>query len=132
MTERTQNQPRLVTCSYRDYRPEMGVPVATSVGRNAHFDHAPEVQALRPFGVFRTMDDRPLEEQVRAYRHRLHQRRAQIEDEFRALAAEYPDVPFVVLCWCSAEVARRDECHRRWAAAWFEDLYGHPVPEVRP
>lgn len=124
--------PILATCSYARYRAEMGVPVATSVGRNPGFDTAPEFQALRPFGVFRVLDHAPLDDRIRAYRHRLHRRRAQVEHEFRSLALAYPGHTLVLLCWCSAGDADANTCHRRWAAAWFTDVYGIEVPELQP
>jgi len=130
MTDATQIRWRLATCSYNDHRPEYGIPVGTSVGRHPRFTTTPEVHVLKPFGVFGVMDDHPVDAQRTAYQSRLHRDAGAIERLLDDLTATYPDETLCLLCWCRRDVALRGECHRRWAADWFADVYGIEVPEA--
>jgi len=130
MADSSQSRWRLATCSYNDHRPECGVPVGTSVGPHPAFSTAPEVHALKPFGVFGVMSDRPVHAQRAAYQSRLHRYTTTIERLLDDLTATYPGETLCLLCWCRRDVALRGECHRRWCADWFGDVYGIEVPEV--
>jgi hypothetical protein len=133
MNDRSDPRPRwrVVTSSYLDYHPDLGVPIGTSIGRHPDYATAPEIHSLKPWGVFRVLDDAPLDERITAYRHQLHRRRREVERALDDLTATYPDLPLVLLCWCTRADADANECHRRWAAAWLSDVYGVDVPEAR-
>ena len=120
----------LLTSSYATYTPGMGVPVGTSIGRHPAFRGGHEIDTLKPFGIFRVMDDEPVEVQARAYRARLNRRQGRLWQELTELADAYPGTPLVLLCWCRPEVALAGGCHRRWAAQWFENEHGLRVPEA--
>ena len=122
--------PDLVTASYRSYRVEMGVPLATSIGKNKNFSHAPEVRSLMPWGVFRVLDHLPVEEQAKAYRASLWRRQHRVYRDLAEVAECYPGQPLVILCWCSTATALDGACHRRWAADWLTETLGVDVPEV--
>jgi hypothetical protein len=132
MSQPTRPRWRLATGSYRDHRPDLGVPVATSVGPHPAFRNAPQVHALKPFGVFGVMSDRPVVEQRTAYLARLHKHARTIERVLDDLTATYPGQTLVVLCWCPRDIAVQGACHRRWAADWLDEHYGVQVPEVTP
>lgn len=122
----------LATASYWSYRPEMGVPVVTSIGRNRDFDFAPHVNSLKPWETFRKMDDRPVEEQASAYRAALYRRQRRVWADLADLRDSYPRVTLVLLCWCSTSTALDGGCHRRWAADWFATTARLNLPEMLP
>lgn len=123
----------IATCSYSRWSPEVGVPLVTSIGQPKWepWPTAHQIDDLKPFGIFRRMDDKPLEERIAAYHSRLDGRRGQIEKRFADLAERYPGQPLVVCCWCNllAEDVGRRGCHRRWFAEWMLDRFGLAVPE---
>lgn len=124
----------LSTCSYRDFRPDMGLPVATSIGQPKWFQPAVQLDTLKPFGVFRKLDHLPLEDRIIAYHERLDRHESRLRAEMTDLMNMYPDTRFVLLCWChlSAPDTGPMGCHRRWAAAWFADRHDKDVPELGP
>jgi hypothetical protein len=68
----------LVTASYWSYRPGMGVPVRTSVGKHKDYAHAEEALSLAPWGVFKTLVNLPLPEQAERYKASLMKRQDRI------------------------------------------------------
>lgn len=121
---------KLATCSYRGFDPSMGVPVRTSLGKHPQFSDVPECDTLKPRGVFRVLDHLPLAEQAAAYQHRLTGRQDALWTELRDIETSYPGLPLVLLCWCHLPTAGPNGCHRRWAAAWFQEHHHMPVPEL--
>lgn len=115
---------RLFTSSYRAWRPELGVPVRTSLGA-PRWMQAPLVEwrSVYPWGLLTRPRLEP-EEFTRRYRHRLHQRTPRILAELQELREGYGDV---VLC-CHEPAGAF--CHRRVLAAWLEEKLGEPVEEV--
>lgn len=122
----------LATASYGTFQPGWGVPVGTSVGRHPEFKHAPECNALKPWGVFKKMEHLPLDEQEAAYIASLNKRQGRIWAELAEIHMCYPEATLVLLCWCSPDTALTGGCHRRWAAEWFETEHGIVVPESVP
>lgn len=119
----------LATCSYSQYTPDMGVPVGTSVGKHPRFTHAEQADALKPWTVFRKMDDRPLSEQRDRYWRQLDDTEQRVARTLQDLTARYPGHRLVLLCW--ERLDGTNECHRRWAADWFTQR-GLTVPELAP
>lgn len=121
----------LATSSYGRYRPWMGLPVATSVGKPKSWPWAPltGVSGLMPYGIFGNpkFDGDPALART-AYRRRLHVRSASIMAKLDELTAMYPGVPLVLLCYELDAAA----CHRSWAAEWFADRHGLDVSELDP
>lgn len=121
----------LVTCSYSAYRPEMGLPVAISVGLPKWFKFPYHVvKPLAPYGIF---NNEAMKEAGRGARHAAYKQRLDIQqtDMFKQLwdlTEMYPDVPLVMMCY--ENVHKGEVCHRRWAADWFLSEHGIIVPEV--
>lgn len=120
----------LATCSYREYHPEMGVPVGTSIGKNKAMPEAPQLDVLKPWTTFRKMADRSVEEQCERYQRQLDDTEHRVSNALHGLQSLYPDSNLVLLCWC--QLTRLDTgpmgCHRRWLAQWLERR-GVDVPE---
>ncbi len=57
-------------------------------------------------------------------------RQSHLWSELADISLCYPEAPLVLLCWETPRLALRGECHRRWAAAWFEVEHGLHVPEA--
>jgi uncharacterized protein YeaO (DUF488 family) len=126
----SEREPRwsLATACYATFRPDLGVPVRTSVGSPRRFVPHEYVADLAPYGVFK---NKALEAQGRqakydAYVKRLDDHREAIEVRLDDLTEAYGGETLVLLCY----EKNADECHRRWAAGWFEMRYGIEVPEV--
>lgn len=123
----------LATCSYAQYRPEMGVPVGTSVGKHPKFRDAEQADPLKPWTTFRKMADAPLEEQLARYQRQLTESETKVASALQHLQEKYLGERLVLLCWC--DLSRVDTgpmgCHRRWAADWLT-ARGMTVPELAP
>ena len=121
----------LATTNYASFRPEMGVPVRTSVGRPrpTSFPYAHEYVAdLAPYGIFKIKALEAATPEVRraAYCDRLDSKSLAIEEALDLLTEAYDGQTLVLLCY----EGRGKGCHRRWAAGWFEIKYGIEVPEL--
>lgn len=119
----------LATCSWRAYRPEMGVAVRITLGTPPRwFDHPyEEVRLLAPPPhVFRLSD---WDEFRRKYRHHLHRTTsARLRTIFEAIGERHPGRRLVLLCFESDPA----DCHRGlWAEWWFQQT-GERMPELRP
>lgn len=119
----------LATCSYSQYTPGMGVPVGTSVGRHPRFREVEQCDPLKPWTVFRKMDDRPLSVQRARYWQQLDDTETRVAAALQDLTARHPGQRLVLLCW--EQLDGENECHRRWAADWLT-LRGLTVPELAP
>ena len=104
----------IATGRYQDWKPSLGVPIRSTVGEprwwRGPLGFTP---SLAPYGVF-GRDDLTVVEQQRRYVARLDRSAVRIVAWFAAVAAEYPGVPLVVLCFCDVDAGQA--CHRIWFA----------------
>lgn len=116
------------TCSWRGFRPEMGVPVRITLGKPPRwFRHEyEEVRLLAlPPRVFR-LDD--WDEFRRKYRHHLHRTTVpRMRRAFGEIAERHPGRPLVLLCF----EADPSDCHRGLWSEWWTQQTGEHVPELR-
>ena len=117
----------LATCSWRSYRPEMGVPVRITLGRPPRwFSHEhEEVRLLAPPpAVFRLEDDKEFEA---AYEQHLNAVGAErLAGRFRDLSEKHGGRRLVLLCFES----RVEDCHRGQFARWWARQTGEVVEEL--
>lgn len=127
---------RLATCSYRAFRPAMGVPVRTSIGgyRARLAGDVPQeyVKALTPFGVFGVYGDPAAPRWEAAYRDRLERNAEGLAADLDRLTAAHPGRALVLLCFEDVHGATRNVCHRTMAARWLAEVWGLDVPELSP
>lgn len=119
----------LATCSYSQFRGRMGVPVGTSVGKHPAFRDVEQCDPLKPWTVFKKMDDRPLSEQRERYWQQLTDHETQVAESLQEIAARHPGRTLLLLCWEVLDGS--NECHRTWAADWLKRR-GLTVPELAP
>lgn len=115
---------KLATCSYSMWRPEMGVPVQTSIG-SPKFWTGPTLHDGRSMAPWGLLGIENPEEFSRKYRHRLHRRSTFILATLEDIAACYPETTGVLLCF----ERRREDCHRSVLAEWLTEWSGFEVPE---
>jgi Protein of unknown function, DUF488 len=123
----------LATCSWRAYRPEMGVPVRITLGRpprwfQLRYERSyEEVRLLAPPPrVFRIED---WQEFRKAYRHHLYRVTVpRMRRAFEEIGERHPAKTLVLLCF-EADPA---DCHRGLWAAWWHEQTGEHVPELVP
>jgi len=118
---------KFATCSWRAYRPEMGVPVRITLGRPPRwFRHEhEEIRLLAPPPtVFRLRDDAAFEA---AYgRHLEAVGTERLVRRFRDLSEKHDGRRLVLLCF-EADVA---QCHRGQFGTWWWSKTGQEVPEL--
>ncbi|QBF46392.1 hypothetical protein [Janibacter limosus] len=119
----------LATCSYSQFTPDMGVAVGTSIGKHPRFREAEQCDPLKPWTVFRKMDDQPLTVQRARYWRQLDDTEARVAAALQDLTARHPGQRLVLMCW--EVLDGTNECHRRWAADWLARR-GLTVPELAP
>jgi hypothetical protein len=114
----------LATSSYRLWRPDLGVPVRTSVGPPRWFpDPLIEWPTVYPsWALVRGKLDQPTYR--RKYRHQLHRLTPKVLAELHDLQEGYC-APLVLLCHCT-----RGFCHRRFLAEWISQHTGEDIPEL--
>lgn len=116
----------IATCAYRKYRPEFGVPVATSVGTPGgrspwrHERALEQCRGLTPYGIFKNPAYADFAKAERAYVDRLRKDEDKVLAQLWLLHERFGGEPLVILCW----EPNPAECHRSWAADW---LGGHGV-----
>lgn len=126
----------LATCSYSEYRPEMGVAIRTSLGMPKWFKYPVAMwwQSVTPTGPMLRMG---LEEYEPAYRRRLESFGIeQLQDERRHIEAavkrmysgQEPE-RLVLLCFEGLKNPKK-WCHRRLFAGWWEEKTGESVVEL--
>jgi len=115
----------LATCSYAEFRPDMGVPVRISLGRHRGWSTPAFVTEITPRGWYLR---RPEPEYVKAYSEQLARYGVEvIQARFNALAAEHGQP--LVLC-CFERLATGSWCHRtRFAEHWRQQT-GQTIPEL--
>lgn len=114
----------VVTAAFRDYRPDMGTAIRTSVGSARFFRH-PHVhsRAMSPYGAFKVTED--YDEYKGLYFARLDSQGDAVLAELRTLAAPTHGHA-ALLCFCDLS---KSWCHRRMLADWFADRKGLFIPE---
>lgn len=125
----------LATCSYSEYRPDMGAPVRASLGTPKWFSYPLPASWLNaaPDGWMLNVD---YDKYRRAYFSKLDKigidrLRGDLEhiaDAYTALNGTRPD-RLVILCY---EGLRNPQkwCHRTMFAEWWEAQTGEHVPEL--
>lgn len=119
---------QLATCSWRAYRPEMGVAVRITLGRPPHWFKHPheEVRLLAPPpAVFRLESDEAFTEGYERHLERVGVDRLRVE--FRELSERHEGRRLVLCCF----EARVEECHRGQFARYWEAQTGEAVPELQ-
>jgi len=119
----------LATCSYSEYRPEMGTPVRISLGRPRWWSGtlAPSafVPELAPRGWYLRS---PEHEYVQAYGEQLaHYGVEVIQTRFDTLADEHGR-PLVLLCF--ENLATGSWCHRTLFRRFWLAQTGQDLPEL--
>jgi hypothetical protein len=125
---------RLYTCAFRDWQPEMGVLVRTSVSHPRGWKGPPMCasKVLTPLGIFGVHTE--YEPYREAYRRRLDKYGIEgVLQELETIAYTKcldSDEPcrLNLACFCDLE---KSWCHRRLASEWLEEHTGIAVPEAR-
>lgn len=118
----------IVTSSYSDWRPRMGVPVRITLGRPRQPHPAgrqqwPFLAELAPAGWYFRAEQ---EKFGRCYVSQLNRFADDIELKIGWLLDEYGDI--ALLCY-----ERPGQfCHRRLFAAWWQERTGQQIPEGSP
>jgi hypothetical protein len=120
----------LVTTSYKNYKPEMGIAIQTSIGTPKFWRWGSLTQAkvFYPYATFKKHTDKTWTQKANIYCDSLDAYASQIEkmlDSFTAIAG---DKPLVLMCY--EDVHAGEVCHRRWLAEWFRTRYNVDVPEI--
>jgi hypothetical protein len=118
---------RLATCSWRGYRPEMGVAVRITLGRPPRWFTHPheEVRLLAPRPrVFKLKDDREFEAAYGQHLKAVGVER--LMQRFQNLSEKHDGRRLVLLCF----EASVEDCHRGQFARWWESRTGQAVPEL--
>ena len=115
----------LGTARYQDWRPAMGIAVATSVGKPRWMPGIEEVKGLAPHGLRHINNE--FEFRLK-YTERLNALEEEIHRDLIRLSRKYPNERLILLCW---EDLRKPNlwCHRTLAAEWFAER-GVIVPEM--
>jgi hypothetical protein len=120
---------RLATCSYREFKPDMGVPVRTSLGQprwwRTPIPQSAVVSEITPRGwYFHASED----DFLAAYTAQLSRYGAEaIQARFDAIAAEFGE-PLVLLCFEQLQTGA--ECHRTDFRLWWLGQTGQDTPEL--
>jgi Protein of unknown function, DUF488 len=126
--------PRLATCSYRDYRRDMGTAVRITLGvprwislpdpRYSKYAKWPYLKELAPD---RAWFDAPGDEFDRHYLAKLERYAADIERKLTWIEPEHGRL--CVLCF-ERNVKGPHDCHRRIFAEWGQERWGVEIPEL--
>lgn len=120
----------IVTTSYKSFKPDMGVPIQTSIG-NPKFWRGPsltQAKVFYPYVTFKKHTEKTMAEKSVIYQNSLDKYSSQIEtmlDSFTVIAG---GKPLVLMCY--EDVLAGEVCHRRWLAEWFKTRYDLEVPEL--
>jgi hypothetical protein len=123
----------LATCSYREFKPEMGLPIRITRGHprwRLGYSLAGKVAELAPSAEEWAVTDDP-GGFVAAYQSRMDS--LGVEWIANRLRFAFPEGRLVLLCfeqvWGQA-LPPELICHRRAFAEWWESRTGEEVPEV--
>lgn len=112
------------TSSYSRFRPEWGVPVATTVGLPSWWKGGLEVwPTVAPWSLLDVTDP---EELRRRYRHALHRKTPKVLAELAEMREAYAPAALVLLCFEPAGQL----CHRHILAGWLAEHLGEEVREL--
>ena len=124
-----QPEGELFTCSYHEYRGEMGVGVRTSLGKPKYLktavDDWPTLPAATPHGSYFHAENSEFDRRFLAQLEK-HGIQAITEQLERIREARHIR-PLVLLCF---EWKPGTECHRRLFAQWWLEKTGEEVPEL--
>ena len=137
---------QLATCSYSEYRPEMGVPVRITLGQPQFkvpfYDGKRQVPEAAPKRSYFNASDEIFEQEFykQIDNHGVANFQKQFDAIYRSVGSP-PNTPLVLLCFekfgtktCES-ATHRDKveqlmCHRRMFAAWWEKETGEKIPEL--
>lgn len=120
----------LATCSYSEFRPDMGLGVRISLGTPRWIKRAepwPYVPELAPGRSYLNVAD----ESVFLDRYLTQMRSngvAAIRARFDHLAGQHDAQRLVLLCF--EKLSTGKTCHRRYFASWWHTETGQQVPEL--
>lgn len=133
----------LNTCSYREYRPEFGVPVRISLGVPKFsvpgFDPKRWLRVLTPQGWYFRANKTDFD---RNFYNQLHSAGVDnIHNQLQNLSRYHDREPLVLLCFEKLHgLAYREGddvtaleaqfCHRRMFALWWRNTTGELIPEL--
>ncbi|MGW1989602.1 hypothetical protein [Embleya sp. NPDC001921] len=127
--------PRLATCTYQEFAPHMGTPVRTTVGHPRFplsYQLGGHATLITPTRDLLKVNARDAYEW--GYRRLLNERGIDaIAAELAAIArANDPGRPIVLLCFDRLDRLKPPDnwCHRSFAATWYAEQTGEPVPEL--
>ncbi|MET7816069.1 hypothetical protein ABZT26_35180 [Streptomyces sp. NPDC005395] len=122
---------RLATCSYPEFRPEMGIPVRATLGA-PRFSLGYVLGGVMPDATpERWFMGQPYEDFRRRMRHKLHKLTIhRFMERAQAIGDAHgkPDATIVLLCFENGR-NKKGWCHRALVAEWLEEQ-GVPCPEV--
>jgi hypothetical protein len=119
---------QLATCSYREFKDEMGVLVGTSTGNCRNRSGVRYARTMAPYSIFKKgLDDPELE--LAIYWKQLDDDHEKIEAEWVKLGADYPGQTLVFACFEDLTKAGL-YCHRTWLGSWITSRYGTEVTEL--
>ena len=117
----------LATCSWRGFRPEMGVAVRITLGKPPRWFAYPheEIRLLAPPPrVFRLKDDKAFEEAYGQHLEAVGVER--LMKQFQDLSEKHDGRRLALLCF----EASVEDCHRGQFAKFWESRTGEAVPEL--
>ena len=121
----------LATCSYSEYRPEMGVAIRTTAGGARWFSHplGGHAQLITP--TRQLLDQKlPKDAYEFSYRRTLNERGIDpIHRELSALAAKHNGNRLVLLCFDRMDKPE-NWCHRVMFSAWWTEQTGEEIAEL--
>lgn len=122
---------QLFTCSYQEYKPEMGLAVRISLGKpkwwpeNALHPRA-FVWEITPRREYLRASDEEYERQFFGQLERYGVN--EIDQKFRQIAQSLGEQRLVLLCF--EDLSKNTLCHRRDFASWWKARTGVDIPEV--
>lgn len=129
-------QDRLATCSYKEFRPNMGISVRISLGGPRWWKTPPQasIWALTPRKDYLrgTTDD----EYISAFLQQLATYGVEtIEKQFQIIHDAFPGERLVLLCFedlgkFAGGARGGDWCHRSLFSWWWEEQTGEKIPEL--
>jgi hypothetical protein len=130
----------LLTSSFWDLDPALGVPVRTSIGMprgRLSYDLTEAIRDLMPYGKVAGGDLRRCANKAiftEAYR-RIHLERVGVERlrmQFAEISDRHDGRPLIILCFERRAAIARGEtfCHRRVFADWWQEQTGEVVEEI--
>lgn len=120
----------LATSSYKLFRPSMGVPVQTSIGRPKFpidYELHERIRDLMPWGLL----GKELSNDEFTHRYREQLDRLDLDalrTQFDAISKRHDGKRVVLLCF--EDVRAGKLCHRRVFADWFRERTGQRIREV--